>query len=67
MKKLQKWESLLSQTHDLIRGEGSVHLQADIGDIIREMREERDLKFLDLKGEKYDNIIFSGSHASSTI
>jgi len=47
-KKQQEWESLLSQAHNLIRRERSESPLPPVEDIIREMREERDEKFLDL-------------------
>lgn len=43
-----EWERLLSETHDLIRNERPVRPLAPVEDIIREMRKERDEKFLDL-------------------
>ena len=67
MKKLPSWEHLLSQTHDLIRRERSECPPAPVEDVIREMREERDQKFLDLKGEKNADIIYSCRDASGTI
>ena len=47
MKRLPNWEHLLTQTHDLIRREGSKRPLPPVEDIIREMREERDQKFLE--------------------
>ena len=47
-KKPQEWESLLAETHELIRSERSERPLAPVEDIIREIREERDEKFLDL-------------------